>query len=272
MSRLSSILILALVSIVSITLYNLPMVQKLWTMHKPLPGLELVKVSPGNYDLTILVPNSLERTFYSKPVEIDHSFEVSRFEITIDQWNLCFKEGGCAHKAKQRRYEKGNYPVTNISWLDAMAFTRWLSQRTGLSYRLPTEEEWAYAAFTGNDVTKDVLEKMIAARAEHAFVSGKKFRRTKKINFFGQNKWGIADTRGAVWEWTMTCWFSSDEENKRAWSIEKLKKQDLCANRVVQGDERGHVPVFVGEVLTGGCGTGAPIDHIGFRVVRDLTG
>ncbi len=271
MLSLRSILALVFVSIVSLGLYNWPMVQNLLISHKPLPGLELVKITPGKYNLTTLVPNSFGRQYYSKPVEIKHPFQISRYEITIDQWNLCFKEGGCAHKAKQRRFEKGDFPVTYVTWFDTMDFTKWLSKRTGQNFRLPTEEEWSYAAFTGKDVTKEMIEKMIAERQERAFTSAKKFRRTKKIGTFGKNKWGIYDTRGAVWNWTMTCRFPSDEANIRSISIDKLKNPDLCSNRVVQGDERGHVPVFVGEVLSGGCGTGEPIDHIGFRVVRDLT-
>ena len=271
MLRPGLILALTAACIAGLVGYNWQMISEVWAPHKPLPGLEMVKIQPGNYDLTILVPNSFGRKYHSKSVAIEQKFEISRFEITIDQWNLCFEEKGCSHKAKQRRYEKGNYPVTEVSWLDAMDFTGWLSKRTGKSYRLPTEEEWAYSAFTGKNVTKELIEKMITERNEHAFVSGKKFRRTRKIGTFGKNKWGIADTRGAVWNWTMTCWFSSDEENKRPWSISQLNARNLCANRVVQGDERGHVPVFVGEVLTGGCGTGAPIDHIGFRVVKEVS-
>jgi len=98
-----------------------------------------------------------------------------------------------------------------------------------------------------------------------------RFRRTLPIGMSGVNKWGIADMAGPVWEWTMTCWFSSDEENKRPWSITELCNPDLCPNRVVQGDERAHVPFFVDKVYTGGCGTGAPVDHIGFRVVRQIS-
>jgi len=42
---------------------------------------------------------------------------------------------------------KGNsYPVTNISWYDAQDFVKKLSEKTGRTYRLPTEAEWEYAA------------------------------------------------------------------------------------------------------------------------------
>jgi formylglycine-generating enzyme required for sulfatase activity len=41
---------------------------------------------------------------------------------------------------------RGQAPVVNVSWLDARAYTRWLSATTGRTWRLPSEAEWEYAA------------------------------------------------------------------------------------------------------------------------------
>ncbi len=234
-----------------------------------LPGLEMAEVISGDFNLTILVPDAFGRKYYSKPVNIGHPFQISRHEITINQWNKCFKEGGCPYKAKQRPYQTGAHPVTRISWFDAITFTKWLSEVSGDFYRLPTEDEWAYAAFAGKDFTRDTIEGLIANRKMVQTASMSLFRKTLPGGSNGKNAWDISDMTGSVWEWTMTCWFSSDEENKRPWTIDQLSNPNLCPNRVVQGDERAHVPFFVDKVYTGGCGTGAPVDHIGFRVVRD---
>lgn len=257
--------------ILALGLYSLGVIRDDKAEAFNLPGLEMTPVSSGTYNLTILVPNSLGRKYYSKPAIIGDPFEVSQHEITIDQWNLCFQDGGCPKQAKQRSYQTGAHPVTRISWYDAVSFTRWLSKKSGKNFRLPTEEEWAYVAFAGRDFTKEVIEGLIDKRRMIQVASMSRFRRTQSVGTNGQNAWKIYDMTGPVWEWTLTCWFSSDEENKRPWTIAQLSDPELCPNRVVQGDERAHVPFFVDKVYTGGCGTGSPVDHIGFRVVQDLS-
>ncbi|WP_259781382.1 formylglycine-generating enzyme family protein [Aestuariispira ectoiniformans] len=232
-----------------------------------LPNLEMVAVKSGSYNLTIAVAGAFGIDYMSRPAKIASDFEISRYEITIAQWNRCYQAGGCPHAAKTRSYQTDDQPVTNVNWLEAFQFTRWLSSVTGESYRLPTEEEWAYVAFSGTDVTREKLEKWSFERNITTTIGTSRMR---KIGAFGQTPWGVSDVKGNVWEWTMTCWFNSDIENKHARSIKELEDPELCANRVVQGIERGHVPFFVGETYSGGCSTGRPIDNIGFRIVREL--
>ncbi|PHS79480.1 MAG: hypothetical protein COB59_01395 [Rhodospirillaceae bacterium] len=267
--RYGLLIALGFIGLVGFGLFQWPAIRGREPVQVLLPGLEMVKVTAGEYDLTILVPNAFGRKYYSKPVQIKKNFHISRHEITIDQWNICFDDGVCSHKAKQRPYQTGLHPVTLVSWLDAMTFSWWLSDKTGNFYRLPTEEEWAYMAVAGKDFTRDTIESLIAQRKMIQTASLSPFRKTLAVGANGANTWTIADTTGSVWEWTLTCWFSSDEENKRHWTITELSDINLCSNRVVQGDERAHVPFFIDKVYTGGCGTGAPVDHIGFRIVRD---
>lgn len=268
--RSAPVTIIAVLGLIALVVFNWSAISNFWAPPRELPGLEMVDISPGDYELTILVPNSLGRKYYSKPVNINNPFQISKYEITIDQWNICFEDGGCSHKAIHKRYQKGNHPVTRVSWTDAQMFTKWLSKETGATYRLPTEEEWGYMARSGEDFTKDAIEELIQKREMLQTTPLSRFRKTLKVGANGNNEWAISDTTGSVWEWTLTCWFSSDEENQKLWSIEQLNDKNLCANRIVQGDERAHVPFFIDEVFSGGCGTGAPVDHIGFRVVKEM--
>ena len=237
---------------------------------RELAGLQLVDIKPGKYDLTILVPNTQERNYYTKSVNIPDPFQIGQFEITIDQWNICFEDGGCKRKAKSRRYQSGNHPVTRISWHEAFLFTQWLSKITKATYRLPTEEEWGYIATSGRDYSRKTIDELISARQIKLTTPIGGSSRTRKIGSYGKNDWKISDINGSVWEWTLTCRFYSDDESRKKWTIKQLSDPYFCPNRVVQGMERAHVPFFVNEVLSGGCGTGAPVDNIGFRVVKEL--
>lgn len=93
-------------------------------------------------------------------------------------------------------------PVNNVSYEDAVAFAAWRSKRDGVTYRLPTEEEWEYAARNGD---KDNLypwgNTWAAGRAATAEAGvGKE----QPVGTYpqGANRWGVQDLIGNVWEWT----------------------------------------------------------------------
>jgi formylglycine-generating enzyme required for sulfatase activity/serine/threonine protein kinase len=95
-------------------------------------------------------------------------------------------------------------PVSNVSYEDAVLFAAWRSKRDGVTYRLPTEEEWEYAARNGD---KDNLypwgNVWTAGRAatQEAGVGKEQAVGTYPQ---GGNRWGVLDLIGNVWEWTST--------------------------------------------------------------------
>ena len=82
-------------------------------------------------------------------VTITKAFYVGVCEVTNLQYEL-FDEGHRALRGKDEGLSKeDDEAVINVSWFEADAFCRWLSQKEGLPYRLATEAEWEYACRAG---------------------------------------------------------------------------------------------------------------------------
>ncbi len=122
--------------------------------------------------------------------------------------------------------QKDDHPVVGVSWNDAQAYCRWLSESQGATYRLPTEAEWEYAVrasdrpelfFWGNqprgvihrfaNVGNVELEKIRPMAAQrHWLLDVEKdpedgFPFTSPAGSFKPNAWGLHDMAGNAFEW-----------------------------------------------------------------------
>ncbi len=91
------------------------------------------------------------------------------------------------------------WPVVNVSFEDANAFARWRSQRDGVTYRLPTEQEWEYAARNGE--RNDLYPWGMEWKEQHAVLKDSTPSPVGSHSE-GNNIWGVQDLIGNVWEWT----------------------------------------------------------------------
>jgi formylglycine-generating enzyme required for sulfatase activity len=95
---------------------------------------------------------------------------------------------------------RDRWPVTNVSPKDVEAFAAWLSKRDGVVYRLPTEEEWEYAARNGS---QNFLFPWGNSWEEgRANINEKKSPVTVGSFPRGATLRGVHDMIGNVWEWT----------------------------------------------------------------------
>ena len=84
-------------------------------------------------------------------VTIAKPFAVAKFELTFDEWDACAARGGCRPDVSDSGWGRGRQPAINLSWDDAQAYVKWLSNITGKTYRLLSEAEYEYAARAGTE-------------------------------------------------------------------------------------------------------------------------
>ena len=96
-------------------------------------------------------------------------------------------------------------PVETISWNDAREFARRLSQKTGKSYRLPSESEWEYAARAGN-TGKWSFGDDESQLGEYGWFNGNGEGTVHPVAQKRPNAFGLYDMHGNVWEWVSDAW------------------------------------------------------------------
>jgi len=193
-------------------------------------------------------------------VSIPRPFAIGVYEVTISEWAACVRDGGCRPIGDWSK-ENPNplIPASGISFEDAQAFVKWLSAQSGLTYRLPTEEEWEYAARGGNasvfpwgdeispgDGNYDQTESYQgSAKAPYRGYP-------EAVSAYPPNRFGLYQMAGNVWEWTQACSRQGCQNRiAKGGSFESAPSELRAANRFEVPHERRR-------------------SDVGLRVVRDL--
>ncbi|MBI4693308.1 MAG: SUMF1/EgtB/PvdO family nonheme iron enzyme [Gammaproteobacteria bacterium] len=122
-----------------------------------------------------------------------HAFAIGRYEVSVGDYNAyCQLSGKCQPVAGS----DPDLPVTNITLEQANAYATWLSARTGKTYRLPTVQEWSYAA----EAAGDQPQKDYNCRVEQGgqIMKGQS---AMDVNSGKPNGWGLYNYVGNVQEW-----------------------------------------------------------------------
>ena len=133
------------------------------------------------------------------------AFEMDRTEVTNAEYAQFVAQ---TNHAVPKHWANGqpvagseNRPVSYVDQADAVAFAEWRSKRDGVIYRLPTEEEWEYAARNG---AKNDLYPWGQQWVDGNAVMEKDDSEPEAVGSKpnGKNMWGVVDLVGNVWEWT----------------------------------------------------------------------
>lgn len=125
--------------------------------------------------------------------KIGKPFAIGKYEVTIADYNAyCRLSGSCTPVEATDK----NLPVTNISVKDVEGYAKWLTERTGKVYRLPTVDEWVYAAEAGGKQPKKDYNCRVAQGSQ--ILKGQSIM---GANTGKPNGWGLFNYIGNAQEW-----------------------------------------------------------------------
>jgi formylglycine-generating enzyme required for sulfatase activity len=194
---------------------------------------------------------------------------IMKRQVSSADYQACVDDGGCPASAGAQS-PAFDRPAVQISWRDAQSYAEWLSRKTGERYRLPSDQEWAYAAgsrFKDDGLPLDAADPSVRwlARYQAESVRIAADAEPRPFGHFGVNEHGLIDLAGNVWEWTSTCFVRT----KLDAATQAIGAHANCGVRVVEGQHRAYVTDFVRDAKAGGCAAGVPPANLGFRLVRE---
>lgn len=166
--------------------------------------LEMVQIPSGTFIMGSDEHNSAKprHSVTVKP------FFMGKYLVTQEQWKAVMGNNPSYFRAIKR-------PVEKVSWNDAVEFCQLLSQKTGKTYRLPSEAEWEYACRAGTTTPFHCGETITADLAKYnggySYASAPKGvnrKETTPVGCFLPNAFGLYDMHGNVCEWCADPWHS----------------------------------------------------------------
>ena len=213
-----------------------------------------------------------DRKYWGAPitlVAIEKDFSLGATEVTFEQfdyyvWARPRADGDTIKAPSAPNSGRGNRPVVNVSWFEAMSYAAWVGARTKQDCRLPTEAEWEYSARASTDTAypwgHDVGEnKANCFGCGGAWGAGEE---SAPVGSFAPNKWGLKDMSGNVWEWTCSLWrdeFDGEEQ--------KCADPKDTALRVLRGGSWLLDAAYARSAARNYDDLGLRFDSLGFRVL-----
>lgn len=151
-----------------------------------------------------------------KTVKLD-AFWMGAREVTYDEFLLFFNDENTSRDSEvdavtrpTPQYidlswgmgKQGGFPVNSMSQRTALMYCRWLYQKTGQFYRLPTEAEWEYACRAGSN-TAFYFGDDVKQLKDFAWYNANSKNKYQKTGQKKANAWGLFDMLGNVAEWTL---------------------------------------------------------------------
>ena len=196
------------------------------------------------------------------------SFAMSKYPITQAQYQVIMGNNPA-------NFQGNDLPVENVNWDEAVEFCGKLSQKTGLTYRLPSEAEWEYAC-RGKTITPFYFGQTISTdqanyNGNYIYGNGSKgvYReKTTVVGSFPPNRFGLYDMHGNVWEWCADNWHDNYQGAPSDGSIWEQGGNDNT--KMLRGGCWSNTPNYCRSANRNSRSRGCRYDRYGFRVVLVL--
>ncbi len=169
----------------------------------PETGMQFVLVKGGCYLMGDTFGDGYPNELPVHEVCLD-DFYMARYKVTQGQWKKVM-----GTTPSYFSFCGDDCPVEEVSWGDARKFIAVLNQRTGRTYRLPTEAEWEYAARGRGRRERWAGTNDESRLGEYAWYSRNAGDRTHPVGLKRPNRLGLYDMSGDVWEWVQDVYSST---------------------------------------------------------------
>ena len=198
-------------------------------------------------------------------VRIPSPFAIGQYEVTYAEWDRCVDAGACRYRP-ERQGSPGD-AIGNLSWDDANAYLKWMSEKTGQIYRLPSEAEWEYAARAGINKRFWWGDDAGSGKANCSDCGSGTKGQPAAAGSYKPNPFGLYDTAGNMAEWVQDCWNESYQgapADGSAWA------KGNCGLRGLRGGSFGNKSTYVRSSARFRYDSDVRYEANGFRVLREL--
>jgi formylglycine-generating enzyme required for sulfatase activity len=231
------------------------------TLQTGVEGPPLALIPAGSFDMgSTAAPE--ERPVHR--VMIQQPFAISVYEVSQGE----FKQY-CEHAKRPcapQPWSGDDFPVVNVSWDDARAYTDWLSEVTHHHYSLPTEAQWEYAARGGRTGLFPSGDALSATDAQFSGLT-KQIVAARRSQSFNANAFRLLHTVGNVREWVEDSWVQSFVGAPGDGSAVKSIQS---TSRVVRGGSYADGATRLRLSMREGLPLGTRDVTTGFRIAREL--
>jgi formylglycine-generating enzyme required for sulfatase activity len=224
-------------------------------------GMEFVRIPAGTFQM-----GSNDGYDYERPVHqvtISQPFELGKYPVTQAQWEAVMGNNPSEFTGDPTR------PGERVSWRDVQRFIKHLNARdraAGVTYRLPTEAEWEYAARAGT-TTAYSFGGDPAQLDAYGWYGGNSGGTTHPVGQKQPNPWRLYDMHGNVWEWVQN-WFDSDYYSRSP--ATDPQGPDTGSRRVFRGGSWGSDAWDCRSAIRNGAEPGNRLTYLGFRLLRQV--